>query len=86
MKYPHFANITFLGKVGETLRQAIGDTVTSDLPENIRLLLRRLERTERRQDLSRLTANNDRSATAASGESSHHDNMATADRNGGSHR
>jgi hypothetical protein len=25
-KYPQFANITFLGKVGETLRQAIGTT------------------------------------------------------------
>jgi hypothetical protein len=48
-KYPQFANITFLGKVGETLRQAVGETATSDLPEEIRLLLRRLERMERRQ-------------------------------------
>ena len=55
-KYPQFANITFLGKVGETLRQAIGATATSDLPEGIRLLLRRLERMERRQDLSKLSA------------------------------
>jgi hypothetical protein len=58
-KYPQFANITFLGKVGETLRQAIGETATSDLPEVIRLRLRRLERMERRLDLNRLTASND---------------------------
>jgi hypothetical protein len=56
-KYPQFANITFLGKVGETLRQAIGETATSDLPEDIRLLVRRLERMERRQDLRRLPSN-----------------------------
>ena len=56
-KYPQFANITFLGKVGETLRQAIGETATSDLPENIRLLVRRLDRMERRQDLRRLSSN-----------------------------
>ena len=50
-KYPQFANIIFLGKVGETLRQAVGDSNTSDLPEDIRLLLRRLEGLERRETL-----------------------------------
>ena len=50
-KYPQFANVVFLGKVGATLRQVIGNTTTADLPEDIRLLLRRLERIERRQSL-----------------------------------
>jgi hypothetical protein len=50
-KYPQFANVVFLGKVGDTLRQVIGNTATADLPEDIRLLLRRLERIERRQGL-----------------------------------
>ena len=50
-KYPQFANVVFLGKVGATLRQVIGNTTTADLPEDIRLLLRRLERIERRQGL-----------------------------------
>jgi hypothetical protein len=48
-KYPQFANVVFLGKVGDTLRQVVGNTATADLPEDIRLLLRRLERIERRQ-------------------------------------
>jgi hypothetical protein len=48
-KYPQFANVVFLGKVGDTLRQAIGNTAAADLPDDIRLLLRRLERIERRQ-------------------------------------
>ena len=52
-KYPQFANIVFLGKVGDTLRQAVGDTANADLPEDIRLLLRRLERIQRRQSLSK---------------------------------
>ena len=50
-KYPQFANVVFLGKVGDTLRQVVGNTATADLPEDIRLLLRRLERIERRQGL-----------------------------------
>jgi hypothetical protein len=50
-KYTQFANVVFLGKVGATLRQVIGNTTTADLPEDIRLLLRRLERIERRQSL-----------------------------------
>jgi hypothetical protein len=58
-KYPRFANIVFLGKVGDTLRQAIGDTAHADLPKDIRLLLRRLERIERRQDLPNSGPNTD---------------------------
>jgi hypothetical protein len=50
-KYPQFANVVFLGKVGDTLRQVVGNTANADLPEDIRLLLRRLERIERRQSL-----------------------------------
>ena len=51
LKYPQFANVVFLGKVGDTLRQVVGNTANADLPEDIRLLLRRLERIERRQSL-----------------------------------
>jgi hypothetical protein len=51
-KYPQFANVVFLGKVGDTLRQVVGNTANADLPEDIRLLLRRLERIERRQSLA----------------------------------
>jgi hypothetical protein len=50
-KYPQFANVVFLGKVGDTLRQVVGNTANADLPEDIRLLLRRLERIERRERL-----------------------------------
>jgi hypothetical protein len=50
-KYPQLANVVFLDKVGETLRQATSDIVQEELPEDIRLLLRRLERIERKQAL-----------------------------------
>ena len=50
-KYPQLANVVFLDKVGETLRQATSDIVQGELPEDIRLLLRRLERIERKQAL-----------------------------------
>jgi hypothetical protein len=50
-KHPQLANIVFLGKVGDSLRDAIGSTATCDLPEEIQLLLRRLERLERRDAL-----------------------------------
>jgi hypothetical protein len=43
--------MTTLAKVGDTPRQAIDDTAAADLPEDIRLLLRRLERIEPRQRL-----------------------------------
>jgi hypothetical protein len=48
-KYPQLANLVFLDKVGETLRQATSDIVQEELPENIRLLLRRLERLEQKK-------------------------------------
>jgi hypothetical protein len=61
-KYPQLANIVFLRKVGETLRQAIADATPADLPEDIRLLLRRLERMERQQGISRPTPEDDPAA------------------------
>jgi hypothetical protein len=48
-KYPQLANVVFLDKVGETLRQATSDIVQEELPEDIRLLLRRLERMGQKQ-------------------------------------
>ena len=47
-KYPHFQNVVFLDRIGHTLRQATGDIAREDLPENIRLLLRRLDRLDMR--------------------------------------
>jgi len=38
----------FLGRIENPLRQATGDTAHADLPKDIRLLLRTLERIERR--------------------------------------
>jgi len=48
-KYPQLANLVFLDKVGETLRQTTSDIVQEELPEDIRLLLRRLERLEQKK-------------------------------------
>jgi hypothetical protein len=48
-KYPQLAKVVFLDKVGETLRQATSDIVQKELPEDIRLLLRRLERLEQKK-------------------------------------
>jgi hypothetical protein len=45
-KYPQLANIVFLDKVGEVLRRATSDIVQEELPDDIRLLLRRLESLE----------------------------------------
>jgi hypothetical protein len=52
-KYPQLANVVFLDKVGETLRQATADITREELPEDIVLLLRRLERLERKESLKR---------------------------------
>ncbi|MET0192408.1 MAG: hypothetical protein ABW200_03445 [Hyphomicrobiaceae bacterium] len=52
-KYPQLANVVFLDKVGETLRQATADITRAELPEDILLLLRRLERIERKESLKR---------------------------------
>jgi hypothetical protein len=53
-KYPQLANVVFLDKVGETLRQATADITREELPEDILLLLRRLERLERKESMKRL--------------------------------
>jgi hypothetical protein len=47
-KYPQLANIVFLSKVGETLQQATCDVPHDELPDDIKHLLRRLERVEER--------------------------------------
>lgn len=52
-KYPQLANVVFLDKVGETLRQATADITREELPEDILLLLRRLERLERKESMKR---------------------------------
>ena len=50
---PQLANVVFLDKVGETLRQATADIAREELPEDILLLLRRLERIERKESMKR---------------------------------
>jgi len=45
-KYPQLANIVFLDRIGETLREATCDIPHEKLPEDIQRLLRRLERIE----------------------------------------
>ena len=47
-KYPQLANVVFLDRVGPTLRSATSDIIQEELPEEIRILLRRLERFEAR--------------------------------------
>jgi len=46
LKYPQLANVVFLDRIGETLREATGDIPHEKLPEDIQRLLRRLERIE----------------------------------------
>jgi hypothetical protein len=41
-------NVYFLKHLGASLREAAGQIATEELPEDIRLLLRRLERLETR--------------------------------------
>ena len=48
LQHPQFKNVVFLDRVGDTLRQATNDIAKEDLPEDILLLLRRLERIEQR--------------------------------------
>jgi len=52
-KYPQLANIVFLDKVGETLRQVTSDITREELPDGIQVLLRRLERLERKETLKK---------------------------------
>ena len=42
----HIENVYFVGRIGASLRQATADIAREDLPENIRHLLRRLDRLE----------------------------------------
>ena len=58
-KYPRLNNIIFLGKVGKTLRQATSEIAREELPENIVLLLRRLDRFERKDELKKRSAAQD---------------------------
>ena len=51
-KYPQLKNIVFLDSVGEALRWATSD-IPKELPDDIRLLLRRLERVERKQQMKK---------------------------------
>jgi hypothetical protein len=55
-KYPQLKNIVFLDRVGDTLRQATSEISREELPENILLLLRRLERLERKEELKKQRA------------------------------
>ena len=41
-------NIYFINRIGTSLREATSNVTTEELPENIRLLLRRLKRMEDR--------------------------------------
>lgn len=66
-KYPQLANVVFLDRVGETLRQATADITREELPEDILLLLRRLERFERKESMKRP---DDRTSAQAPGGSS----------------
>jgi hypothetical protein len=45
-KYPQLANIVFLNRVGQTLRWVTSDIPHEELPDDIKRLLRRLERVE----------------------------------------
>jgi hypothetical protein len=47
------ANIVFLDKVGETLRRLTSGITREELPHDIQLLLRRLERLERKETLKK---------------------------------
>jgi hypothetical protein len=45
-KYPRPANAAFIDYAGDAIRQATSDIVQAELPEDIRRLLRALERLE----------------------------------------
>ena len=49
-------NVYFLKHLGASLRDAAAHIATEELPQDIRLLLRRLERLETRRKLGRLTS------------------------------
>jgi hypothetical protein len=55
-------NIYFLPRIGISLRWATQDIIKTDLPPNVRDLLRRLERLEARALAKQLRAHNDPAA------------------------
>jgi hypothetical protein len=48
-KSPQPANADFIGNMGKAIREATSDIVQAELPEDIRRLLQRLERSEQEQ-------------------------------------
>jgi hypothetical protein len=48
-KSPQLANADFIDTVGKAIRAATSDIVQAELPEDIRRLLQRLERSEQKQ-------------------------------------
>jgi hypothetical protein len=53
------SNVYFLTRIGESLRWATSDIAQEELPENVILLLRRLDRQERRQNATKRRPDND---------------------------
>jgi hypothetical protein len=52
-------NVYFLTRIGESLRWATSDIAQEELPENVILLLRSLDRQERRQSATKPRPDND---------------------------
>ena len=52
-------NVYFLTRIGESLRWATSDIAQDELPTEVVLLLRRLDRLERRQNALKKRADND---------------------------
>jgi hypothetical protein len=55
-------NIYFLSRIGMSLRWATQDMLSTDLPPNVRHLLRRLDRLEAQSLAQRLRGDNDPAA------------------------
>ena len=53
------SNVYFLTRIGESLRWATSDIAQEELPANVILLLRRLDRQERRQNAIKGRPDND---------------------------
>ena len=56
------SNVYFLTHIGESLRWATSDIAREELPDEVVLLLRRLDRLEKRQKAVRQTPDNDPAA------------------------
>jgi hypothetical protein len=52
-KYAQLKNVVFLDRIGDSLRWATSDVTQEELPEDIRFLLRLLDRLERKQELKK---------------------------------